>query len=135
VKAEKGEGIILRRADAPYRHGNRGHGLLKHKFTNTADVFVHSVDPTKDSVTLAVRDASGKERIVGKASTIGKGAIAVGDTVEVEFQYVLDPANPTMVQPRIQRRRDDKPADQCSLDQFADAGTNKDVPADEPVDA
>lgn len=135
VKAEKGEGIILRRADAPYRHGNRGHGLLKHKFVNEADVYVKSVDPSKESVTLAVRDASGKERIVGKASTIGKGAIAVGDTVEVEFQYVLDPANPTMVQPRIQRRRDDKPADQCSLDQFAEAGTNKDVPADEPVDA
>lgn len=130
VKEAKGEGIILRRADAPYRHGNRGHGLLKHKFTNTADAYVHSVDLSKDSVTLAVRDASGKERIVGKASTIGKGAIAVGDTVEVEFQYVLDPANPTMVQPRIQRRRDDKPADQCSLDQFADAGTNKDVPAE-----
>jgi hypothetical protein len=40
-----------------------------------------------------------------------------------------------MVQPRIVRKRTDKTADQCSLDQFAEAGTNKDVPADEPVDA
>lgn len=136
VKEEKGEGVILRRADAPYRHGNRGHGLLKHKFTNGAETFVHSVDPTKDSVTLAVRDASGRERIVGKASTIGKGEgrpFVEGDVVEVEFAHVLDPANPVMVQPRITRRRSDKTADECSIDQFADAGTNRDVPAEPPT--
>lgn len=133
VKAEKGEGIILRRADAQYRHGTRGAGLLKHKFTNGAETFVHSVDPTKESVTLAVRDRSGVVRVVGKASTIGKTegrAFAQGDVVEVEFAHVLDPANPVMVQPRITRRRTDKLADECSLDQFADAGTVKDVPVD-----
>lgn len=97
------------------------------------EVCVQSVDPSKESVTLAVRDASGKERIVGNASTIGKGPLAAGDVVEARFQYVLDPSEPTMVQPRIVRKRTDKTADQCSLDQFADAGTNKDVPVDDSV--
>lgn len=127
VKERKGEGIILRRRSAAYQPGTRGHGLLKHKFVSEADVFVKSVDPSKVSVTLAVRDSSGKERIVGKASTIGKGPVAVGDVVEAQFAHVLDPDNPVMVQPRIMRKRTDKTAAECSLDQFADSGTVKDV--------
>jgi predicted DNA-binding WGR domain protein len=135
VKASKGEGIILRRNDGRYAGGRANGGpLLRHKFTNAAEVYVKSVDPSKESVTLAVRDASGKERIVGSASTIGKGdgrPFAEGDVVEAQFQHVLDPANPVMVQPRIMRRRTDKTAAECSLDQFAEAGTVKDVPADD----
>ena len=38
-----------------------------------------------------------------------------------------------MVQPRIVRKRTDKTADECSIDQFADAGTNRDVPAEPPT--
>lgn len=129
IKERKGEGIILRSRHATYKPGTRGHGLLKHKFVSEADVYVKSVDPSKESVTLAVRDASGKERIVGKASTIGKGTIGVGDVVEAQFAHVLDPDNPVMVQPRIMRKRTDKSAGECSIDQFADAGTIKDVDA------
>ena len=49
------------------------------------------------------------------------------------LDHVLDPAEPTMVQPRIVRKRTDKTADECSIDQFADAGTNRDVPAEPPT--
>jgi len=130
VKESDGEGIILRRTNTPYEHGTRGAGLMKHKFVSEADVYVKAVDPSKESVTLAVRNAAGEEMVVGKASTIGKGPIAKGDVVEARFAHVLDPENPTMVQPRILRKRSDKAADECHLDQFAEAGTVKDVPAE-----
>lgn len=126
IRDARGEGIILRDTSARYRSGFRGEGLLKHKFVSEADVYVKSVDPTKESVVLAVRDRSGRERIVGKASTIGKGDIKAGDVVEARFAHVLNPDEPVMVQPRILRKRTDKSADECSIDQFIGTDTVKD---------
>lgn len=125
VTDDQGEGLIFRERTARYSYGHRGNGLRKHKFINEADCYVAAVPTEKSSVTLAVKDSNGSEVIVGHASTIGKTTVTVGDVVEVRFQAVLDPANPTMIQPRILRRRTDKTADECHLAQFATAGTNR----------
>lgn len=125
VTDTQGEGLIFRERNARYSYGHRGNGLRKHKFINEADCYVTDVATEKASVTLAVQGPGGREVIVGRASTIGKATVAVGDVVEVRFQYVLDPANPTMIQPRILRRRTDKTATECHLAQFATAGTRR----------
>lgn len=119
IAASGGEGVIFRHVHAAYSYGRRGAGLIKHKFVHEADCYVAARHPSKSSVTLAVRDADGNEVICGQASTIGKGTLADGDVVEVRFLYVLDPDDPTMVQPRIVRTRTDKAADECHLSQFA----------------
>lgn len=122
------EGVMFRAAAASYQPGRRSQDLLKHKFLHDADCEVIALDPVKESVTLAVRDHEGAVRVVGAASTIGKGSIAVGDVVEVRYLYVVNAEHPRMFQPRIMRRRTgEKSALECSIDQFAHAVTDKSV--------
>jgi len=57
-----------------------------------------------------------QELPVGNASLIGKDlTIEVGSVVEIEYLYWTGKA---VIQPRITRKREDKPAGQCRLDQF-----------------
>lgn len=123
--AEQREGIILRHRSGPYEMGRRTPRLVKHKLVKDADVVVVALHPAKESATLAVHNTDGELVEVGSASTIGKGDVAVGEVWVVTFLYVTDPRFPRMVQPRLVSRRDDKTADECLMDQFADAGTNK----------
>lgn len=125
--AEQREGIILRHRDGTYESGRRSTTLVKHKLIKDADVVVTALHPVKDSVELAVHDAAGNLVQVGTASTIGKGAVEVGQVWVVAFLYVTDPEHPRMVQPRLIRQRHDKAPAECLLDQFADAGTNKTI--------
>lgn len=122
---EQREGIILRHLEAPYESGRRSTTLIKHKLIKDADVVITALHPSKQSAVLSAHDASGQLIEVGAASTIGKGDVRVGDVWVVTFLYVTDPAFPRLVQPRLVARRDDKPAAECLLEQFADAGTNK----------
>lgn len=121
------EGIMFRKVSSRYQFGGRSKELLKHKFVKEADVFVTRVNvKNKENAEFAVyRDAD--PVVVGQASTIGKGDIKVGDVLEVKFLYVLDPENPRMFQPRIMRKRTDKSATECSIAQFSQAGTNKEI--------
>lgn len=123
--AEQREGIILRHLHSPYQQGRRSTTLLKHKLIKDADVVVTALHTTKDSATLSVHQSDGTLIEVGAASTIGKGAVSIGDVWVVTFLYVTDPVHPRLFQPRLVRRRDDKAAGNCTIDQFADAGTNK----------
>lgn len=127
ARDEQREGLIVRDSHAPYEQARRSSALLKYKFTHTADLVVISRATDKDSVTLGAYDDDGLLHEVGSASTIGKGAVGEGQVWEVEFLYVLDPAHPRMVQPRLlrSRPRTDKSAGECLLDQFATAGTDK----------
>lgn len=119
------EGIILRHTDGPYESGRRSTTLVKHKLIKDADVIVTSQHASKDSVTLSVYNAAGQLQEIGAASTIGKGPVVLGEVWVVTFLYVADPAHPRLFQPRLVSRRDDKNAAECTLEQFADAGTNK----------
>ncbi|MFJ2662626.1 ATP-dependent DNA ligase [Arthrobacter koreensis] len=123
--AEQREGIILRRKLSVYEQGRRSMDMIKHKLIKDADVVVKSLHPTKQSATLAVHDAAGRLVEVGAASTIGKGEVSVGDVWVVTFLYVTNPAHPRLFQPRLVSSRTDKTAVECTLDQFADAGTAK----------
>lgn len=128
AKAERREGLILRDRQAPYQQGRRSAHLLKRKFTHTADVVVTHLATDKDSASLAVLDPSIAEAVtVGSASTIGKGPVHLDEVWEVEFLYVVDPAHPRMVQPRLVRRREDKAPGECLIDQFQNAGTDRTV--------
>jgi predicted DNA-binding WGR domain protein len=126
VTSERREGMIFRKADAGYQAGSRSSVMLKHKLLKTADCVVVATSTSgKENATVAVFDAAGATVKVGSVSTIGKGAVNVGDVVEVKFLYVVDPEFPRMFQPRIVRVRHDKAPAECLIGQFADAGTNK----------
>lgn len=119
------EGIIARRADGVYEQGRRSSSLLKHKLVKDVDVVISDLHATKESATLSVHDDAGRLVEVGSASTLGKGAVCVGEVWVVTFLYVTDPSHPRLVQPRLVRPRSDKTAAQCQLDQFIEAGTNR----------
>lgn len=123
------EGIILRDCKGEYEPGKRSTLLIKHKFLNEADCIVSEVGVGgKESVSLVVYDKDGKTVQVGSASTIGKTPTPkVGDVWEVRFLYVVEPNHPKMVQPRLMRIRKDKTADECFIEQFASAVTDKEV--------
>lgn len=126
VTDEQREGVIFRLAEAGYQAGRRASVLLKHKLLKEADCVVVDVGVGgKENASVAVFDDNGDEVVVGSVSTIGKGPVKIGDVVEVQFLYVVDPAFPRMFQPRIVRVRTDKAAHECLMGQFANAGTNK----------
>jgi hypothetical protein len=122
------EGVIFRDRDAAYDSGRRSADLQKLKFLHEADVVVSKVNVGgKQNAELSVYDAQGTPQVVGYVTTIGKGDIAVGEVVEARFMGITNPDQPRLYQPRILRRRHDKGADECSLEQFKYCKINKDV--------
>ena len=120
------EGVILRHRAGLYEQGRRSVQLVKVKFEKDADVVVTALHPTRQSAELSVHQTDGNVIVVGWASTIGR-TVAVGDVWVARFLYVTNPNHPRLVQPRLVNRRTDKSPNECHLDQFADAGTNKAV--------
>lgn len=119
------EGLIARRSAGAYEQGRRSKDLLKHKLIKDVDIVITGLHATKESATLAVHDERGNLVEVGSASTLGKGSVSLGEVWVVTFLYVTDPNHPRLVQPRLVRSRTDKAPEQCLLDQFATAGTNR----------
>lgn len=138
-----GEGLVVKHTQGKYRPGKRVDHMLKAKFTSTADCIVLERGPgngrngTGNWLRLGVYkpvdglDEQGGIRIgpsveithelveIGRCSTIGKPYAKQGDVVEVKYLY--RGAGGKLVQPTMLRVRDDKAADECSLDQFRDA--------------
>jgi ATP-dependent DNA ligase len=117
------EGLLLKRADSPYRSGGRTDEWLKVKFVATADCIVLGVrDDGKDSVRLGLCGPEGDLRAVqdvGRASLIGKekrGPIQLGDVLEVRYLYCG--AGGRLFQPTVLRKRTDKRPDECTIDQL-----------------
>ena len=81
----------------------------------------------ESTATLSVHGLTGELIEIGAASTIGKGAVALGDVWVVTFLNVGNPEFPRLFQPRLVTRRDDKAAAECTIDQFAGAGANKEI--------
>lgn len=127
AEADHREGVIFRRNASSYQHARRSGDLRKHKFIKEVDCFVTEVGRGgKENAVLAVFN-DGVEQEIGQVSTIGKGTVNVGDVLEVAYLYVVDGDNPRLYQPRILRKRRDKAAAECSIAQFADAVTNKEL--------
>jgi ATP-dependent DNA ligase len=117
--ADRAEGVVFRRATAPYRSG-RCDQHFKYKFTKTASVIVTAVGSGgRMNCDMAVADMEAnppKLVPVGSCTTIGKGVINPGDILEVRFLYAT--AANVLYQPRIlQKRIDLEPAD-CTLKQL-----------------
>ena len=128
------EGVIFRDVHAGYRPG-RTDALKKHKFVKEVDAYVVEVGKGgKENAVLAVRNERGEQVIVGQVSTIGKGPIAVGQVLEVQFLYITSLAKPVLFQPTILRVRTDKSAEECSTEQLRDAVTDKSVGPSEPIE-
>lgn len=119
VYLSEAEGVIFRHRDGCYAPGVRAERTLKAKFTNTVDAVVTALRVEgKDNCAVAVFDGNGTEVDVGRCKLEGKPPVAVGDVIEVKYLYAATPSKPRLVQPRLLRVRDDKPATECTLDQL-----------------
>jgi hypothetical protein len=123
VRDNGGEGVMMKRKDAPYDYDHRVNHTLKAKFVSTADVVVTELNPGgKDSVNIAMHDENGNLVSVGTVSKLGKekqagiGKLQVGDVIEVAYLYATP--NNTVYQPRIVKKRPDKQPKQSKLEQL-----------------
>lgn len=110
VLASGGEGIMIKRRDAPYTQGRRVTHTLKAKFRSTAEVVVIDVNRGgHENVVLGVY-VRGKLQEIGHASAIGKPKAKPGDVIEVSYLYVGKPLERggSLVQPNFLRLRPDK---------------------------
>ena len=121
------EGVMFRRALSGYQAG-RAASLVKFKFIKEIDAYVTKVGiGGKQNAELAVLDDAGTEVVIGQVTTIGRGTVRVGDVVEVQYLYIVNPAAPRLFQPRILRSRTDKTPRECHLGQLANAVTDRTV--------
>jgi bifunctional non-homologous end joining protein LigD len=129
LQEQRAEGIIFKRVDAPYVAGRPSSGgtQLKHKFTKTADVVI--TENAGNAYAMMVYE-DGTERAIGKVfagttnasrkeldARLGKGERPVA---EVEYLYATD--DDQLFQPVFRGLRDDKDAEECTLDQLVHAG-------------
>lgn len=115
---EDREGVVAKLRSAPYEPGKRVDHVLKLKNVHTADVVVTRRSTSPLSAGLGVTLDNGETATIANASLIGKekhGTIRPGDVVEVSY---LAWTGVSLLQPRIMRKRDDKAAVDCRMDQF-----------------
>jgi hypothetical protein len=118
---EKAEGFVLKNLSAVYKQGRAGqHHAVK--FWKTVDCFVIELNnrhtskgDVRDSCDIGVLDANGNVVRVGSSSLIGKPNVVPGEVVEIKCLYSSPEFH--LIQPTILRRRDDKLAKDCGLNQ------------------
>jgi bifunctional non-homologous end joining protein LigD len=119
IKAAKGEGVVFKKKDAPYRVGrpSSGGSQLKYKFTESATLFTTAVSKTKRSVSVAGNDAAGKPVKLGNVTIPPNYDIpSVGSIVEVEYLYAYEGGS--LFQPVFRGIRDDQNLQDCTLAQL-----------------
>jgi len=132
LTAERAEGIVFKKGDAPYTPGRPASGgaQLKYKFVKSADVFL--TENAGNAYQMAVYD-QGKVRLVGKvfAGTTNESRkeldelLAAGERPVVEVRYLYATDDDILYQPVFAQRRDDKAPEDCSLTQLV--RTNREV--------
>jgi ATP-dependent DNA ligase len=118
VRGVGGEGFMAKRLNSLYLSGQRTKDQVKVKFTSTVDVVVMEVnrpDPKHGSATVGVYNAESTLVKVGATSLIGKPVVVPGDVIECTILYWT---GESLYQPRMMRVRDDKPARDCTFEQF-----------------
>lgn len=113
-----GEGIMLKDLRAFYEEGARAKHAVKWKLTYTVDVVVLTVnrpDAKHGSARLGAYNDEGVLVPIGATSLIGKPVVEVGDVVEL---VILNWTGASVYQPRLIRLRPDKPATECTFEQF-----------------
>lgn len=118
VRAQQGEGVMLKRRDAGYDFDTRVDHSVKVKFRKTCECVVteRNADGSLNA-RLGMYDIDGKLVSVGGCSMIGKPDARPGDVVEVEYLYATEAL--TLYQPSLWHIRTDKVPSDCTLDQLA----------------
>jgi len=92
VRARHGEGVVFKRASAPFKPGkpNSGGDHLKHKFVATATVLVLKQNAGTRSVLMGVRDENGQMVEIGNVTIPPNHAVPEpGALVEVRYLYAF----------------------------------------------
>jgi bifunctional non-homologous end joining protein LigD len=118
LQAERKEGVVFKRLDAPYTPGrpNRGGPQLKHKFYATCSAVVANLN---DKRSVELRLINGKGWIPCGNVTIPPNfnVPAVGDVVECRYLYALRESN-ALYQPVYLGPRQDVEQHECVLSQL-----------------
>lgn len=120
------EGMMLKRLDSLYEMGTRVTSCHKFKFVKSADVIVTETKTSPMSASFAVYGDDGVLVPVGACSMIGKPNVERGDVIEVNYLFWT---GSNLYQPRMMRRRTDKAARDCRLDQLPTYSREEVMPA------
>lgn len=117
VRNRGGEGVVFKRANAPYRSG-RSDDALKVKFIETASVIAGPSKGTKRSVAMVVLDAAGGRVDCGNVTIPSNFEIPTEETVvEVSYLYAYRESG-KLYQPVYRGPRGDISVDECLQAQF-----------------
>ncbi len=119
IRDAGGEGVVLKKVDAPYMSGHRSRFWRKAKFWKDVDCVVSELRRGgKDNMVLCVYDNTGRPVEVGECTRLaGDGQrVKIGSVVTV--QYLRFSEGGRLVHPTLPRLRDDKPAGECSIAQL-----------------
>lgn len=119
------EGMMLKQIDSVYEVGARVKSCHKFKFVKSADVIVTETKTSPMSASFAVYGHDGKLVPVGACSMIGKPHVERGDVIEVNYLFWT---GTNLYQPRMMRKRTDKAARDCHLDQLPTYSREEVVP-------
>lgn len=113
VIKSRGEGIVTKSIFGGYIQGERTNFAHKYKFYNDIDVVIQSVSAVKDSAEMIVYDDDENPVEIGSIK-IGWGS--PGDVLLVKYLYATE--DNRLYQPSVIRRRKDKTAEECHLNQL-----------------
>jgi bifunctional non-homologous end joining protein LigD len=118
VRRYSGEGVVFKRAAAPYTPGRPASNgdQLKLKFTATASCIVARTNGTKRSVSLALLDG-GRRVAVGNVTIPVNQPLPRADSV-VEVRYLYAYPGGSLFQPVYAGTRDDIGAEVCTVAQL-----------------
>jgi len=125
LQAERKEGVVFKRLDAPYTPGrpNSGGNQLKHKFYATCSAVVSNLNE-KRSVELRLLNGQGWIP-VGNVTILPNFKVpAVGDVVECRYLYAHKESN-ALYQPVYLGPRQDIEQHECILSQLKYKGTGE----------
>lgn len=115
---ENQEGVVFKRADAPYSEGrpSSGGSALKFKLYDECSVFVNKIN-IKRSVEMAVFDNNGMKVIIGNVTIPANADIPqVGTAIEVRYLYAY--RNGSLYQPIFEKPRLDLRPSECKQSQL-----------------
>jgi bifunctional non-homologous end joining protein LigD len=117
MKAEKREGVVLKRISAAFVPGRPSEygDFLKCKFWASLSAIVSEGSTGKSSFAFYVLDG-GKRIYLGQCTTIGKVIPKAGDVVEIKYLYAYKGGK--VIQPVFLSIRDDVNREDCNLKQL-----------------
>jgi bifunctional non-homologous end joining protein LigD len=125
LQAERKEGVVFKRLDAPYTPGrpNSGGNQLKHKFYATCSAVVAKIND-KRSVELRLLNGQGWISVGNVTIPPNFKVPALGEVVEVRFLYAFRESN-ALYQPVYLGPRQDIEQHECVLSQLKYKGTGE----------